>query len=128
MSIDYLSSNDNVGQGHLANGFNITCHAWRVRDFYPVYLSPTKAKAIQSRFRVPYMHGCPVPGDSVGQKLKHIFASNNQPDQPLIFISPSGSNDNPGSYDEEFGSGRRTSATSTDDDRRNDKGGQGRGK
>jgi hypothetical protein len=48
-------------------------------------------KLPQSCFRVPYMHGCPIPGESVGQKLKHIFASKNETKQ-LTLVSPSAFN------------------------------------
>jgi hypothetical protein len=77
----------------------------------------------KSRFHVPYMHGCPVPGDNVSQKLKHIFASKNQPGQPRSFASPGGFNADEGGSDGQR-SGRKTSATNTDGDDGNGKKGR----
>lgn len=84
--IDHLLSNDNVATGHLTDGFNITCAAWQVCSLHPVFLLSINFFS-QSHFRVPYMHGCPIPGDSVGQKLMHLFARKNDTKQSLSSIS-----------------------------------------
>ncbi|TFY79965.1 hypothetical protein EWM64_g4047 [Hericium alpestre] len=48
----YIDHDDKVEETHLSNAFDLTCRAWN------------------ARFNVPYMHcGCPLPGDTVGQKL-----------------------------------------------------------
>ncbi|EKM50657.1 uncharacterized protein PHACADRAFT_178388 [Phanerochaete carnosa HHB-10118-sp] len=48
----FVDHDDRVEENHLATSFDITCRAW------------------QQRFQVPYTHcGCPLPGDTLGQRL-----------------------------------------------------------
>ncbi|KAG1808580.1 uncharacterized protein BJ212DRAFT_1381845 [Suillus subaureus] len=54
----YVNHDDKVEEGQLATSFDITCRAWN------------------DRYRVPYMHcGCPLPGDTIGQKLRRLLSS-----------------------------------------------------
>lgn len=51
----FVDHDDKVEENFLAMSLDITCRAW------------------EQRFRVPYMHcGCPLPGDTVGQRLGHL--------------------------------------------------------
>ncbi|CAL1714287.1 unnamed protein product [Somion occarium] len=50
-----VDHDDKIEENYLANAFDITCRAW------------------QERFKIPYMHcGCPLPGDTIGQKLTRL--------------------------------------------------------
>ncbi|THH07932.1 hypothetical protein EW146_g9155, partial [Bondarzewia mesenterica] len=51
----YVDHDDKVEESHLSNAFDLTCRAWN------------------ARFNVPYMYcGCPLPGDTIGQKLTRL--------------------------------------------------------
>ncbi|KII94204.1 hypothetical protein PLICRDRAFT_419726 [Plicaturopsis crispa FD-325 SS-3] len=51
----YVDHDDKVEESHLATSFDLTCRAW------------------QTRFHVPYMYcGCPLPGETIGQKIKRM--------------------------------------------------------
>ncbi|KZT67388.1 hypothetical protein DAEQUDRAFT_713656 [Daedalea quercina L-15889] len=51
----YIDHDDKVEENHLANAFDITCKVW------------------QQRFKVPYSYcGCPLPGDTIGDKLQRL--------------------------------------------------------
>ncbi|KAI0049887.1 hypothetical protein FA95DRAFT_1488384 [Auriscalpium vulgare] len=61
----YVNHDDKVEETHLANAFDLTCRAWF------------------DRFKVHYMQcGCPLPGDTIGQKLSRI-ASRSYPQSAL---------------------------------------------
>ncbi|KII90656.1 hypothetical protein PLICRDRAFT_697162 [Plicaturopsis crispa FD-325 SS-3] len=48
-------SDDKVEENHLATAFDLTYRAWK------------------NRFHVPYMYcGCPLPGETIGQKIKRM--------------------------------------------------------
>ncbi|KAF9643717.1 hypothetical protein BDM02DRAFT_3191302 [Thelephora ganbajun] len=81
----FVNHDDKVEESHLSNAFDITCRAW------------------EQRFGIPYMHcGCPLPGDTVGQKLIRLShsvisrhkASTNPPDRDdcLLATHPSDHN------------------------------------
>ncbi|KAG2145431.1 uncharacterized protein EDB93DRAFT_504192 [Suillus bovinus] len=54
----YVDHDDKVEEGQLATSFDLTCRAWN------------------DRYHVPYMHcGCPLPGDTIGQKLRRLLSS-----------------------------------------------------
>lgn len=65
-----LRSDDRVEENHLATSFDVTCRAW------------------QQRFQVPYTYcGCPLPGDTLGQRLsrlKHRLSLSSSPPTELI--------------------------------------------
>ncbi|EIW76418.1 hypothetical protein CONPUDRAFT_111340, partial [Coniophora puteana RWD-64-598 SS2] len=51
----YVDHDDKVEENSLANSFDDTCRVW------------------QDKYHVPYMHcGCPLPGNTIGQKLKRL--------------------------------------------------------
>ncbi|GJE98082.1 hypothetical protein PsYK624_143040 [Phanerochaete sordida] len=51
----FVDHDDRVEENHLATSFDVTCRAW------------------QQRFQVPYTYcGCPLPGDTLGQKLTRL--------------------------------------------------------
>ncbi|KIK41875.1 hypothetical protein CY34DRAFT_84653 [Suillus luteus UH-Slu-Lm8-n1] len=53
----YVDHDDKVEEGQLATSFDLTCRAWN------------------DRYHVPYMHcGCPLPGDTIGQKLRRLLS------------------------------------------------------
>ncbi|KAH9832602.1 uncharacterized protein C8Q71DRAFT_860985 [Rhodofomes roseus] len=58
----YIDYDDKVEENRIANAFDITCQAW------------------QQHFKVPYTHcGCPLPGDTIGDRLQCLtrkFMSN----------------------------------------------------
>ncbi|EIN11322.1 hypothetical protein PUNSTDRAFT_50377 [Punctularia strigosozonata HHB-11173 SS5] len=70
----HIDHDDKVEENRLANSFDLTCRAWK------------------SRFGIPYMHcGCPVPGDTIGQKMsrltKHVLSGSStevHSDSPLV--------------------------------------------
>ncbi|KZP11436.1 hypothetical protein FIBSPDRAFT_800291 [Athelia psychrophila] len=69
----YVDHDDKVEEEHLSTSFDLTCRAW------------------QSRFHVAYMHcGCPLPGDTLGQKLAAKLKRHSQ-QQPAFLCPP----DNP---------------------------------
>ncbi|KAH9832601.1 uncharacterized protein C8Q71DRAFT_777258 [Rhodofomes roseus] len=60
----YIDHDDKVEENRLANAFDITCRVW------------------QQRFGVPYSYcGCPLPGDSIGDKLQRLLRIA-KPDKP----------------------------------------------
>ncbi|KAG7447815.1 uncharacterized protein BT62DRAFT_823263, partial [Guyanagaster necrorhizus] len=51
----FVDHDDKVAENRLANAFDITCRAWK------------------DRFRIAYTYcGCPLPGDTIGQKLSRL--------------------------------------------------------
>ncbi|KAG2370303.1 hypothetical protein BDR07DRAFT_1265614 [Suillus spraguei] len=65
----YVNHDDKVEEGQLATSFDLTCRAWN------------------DRYRVPYMHcGCPLPGDTIGQKLRRLLSS--RPTDNVLLLPP----------------------------------------
>ncbi|KAG2070670.1 hypothetical protein BDR04DRAFT_591757 [Suillus decipiens] len=63
----YVNHDDKVEEGQLATSFDLTCRAWN------------------DRYRVPYMHcGCPLPGDTIGQKLRRFLSSRSTNNELLL--------------------------------------------
>ena len=92
-----MHSNDKVEENFLASSFDITCRTWRVRPSLPPplpYLLPTEEITPQDRFGVPYSYcGCPLPGDSIGDKLQrltHKLFSSSSKEQPQSSLKPPG--------------------------------------
>ena len=90
-------SDDKVEENRLANAFDLTCKAWQVRRVSPIHrLSTdpviTNQSTLQQRFKVPYTYcGCPLPGDSLGDKLSRLtrkFISSHA--SPQSALSPPG--------------------------------------
>ncbi|TFK33265.1 hypothetical protein BDQ12DRAFT_738868 [Crucibulum laeve] len=53
----FIDHDDKVGGIRLSSAFDMTCRAWK------------------SRFNLQYTHcGCPIPGDTIGQKLRRLMA------------------------------------------------------
>lgn len=51
----FIDHDDRVEENHLATSFDVTCRAW------------------QQRYNVPYSYcGCPLPGDTLGQRLSRL--------------------------------------------------------
>ncbi|KAI0339604.1 hypothetical protein BDW22DRAFT_1335746 [Trametopsis cervina] len=51
----YIDHDDKVEESRLATSFDVTCRAW------------------EKRYQLPYTYcGCPLPGDTVGQKLSRL--------------------------------------------------------
>ncbi|OBZ73587.1 hypothetical protein A0H81_06345 [Grifola frondosa] len=63
---------DKIEENHLATSFDLTCRAW------------------ERRFSVPYMHcGCPLPGDTIGQRLNRLSQKVlSRPSQPGALQPP----------------------------------------
>ncbi|KDQ53342.1 hypothetical protein JAAARDRAFT_161844 [Jaapia argillacea MUCL 33604] len=54
----YVDHDDKVEENRLAMAFDLTCRAWK------------------NRYEVPYTHcGCPLPGDTIGQRLARLRTS-----------------------------------------------------
>ncbi|KAH9930329.1 uncharacterized protein B0H18DRAFT_1117014 [Fomitopsis serialis] len=65
----YIDHDDKVEENHLANAFDVTCRVW------------------QQRFGVPYTYcGCPLPGDSIGDKLQRLLRRRSE--QPSDLCPP----------------------------------------
>jgi hypothetical protein len=75
-----LPSDDKVEGLRLSSAFDITCRAWK------------------ERFKVQYTHcGCPIPGDSIGERLSKLIKLYSPPphlpfDRPLSAAHPSDHN------------------------------------
>ncbi|KAH8103957.1 hypothetical protein BXZ70DRAFT_888620 [Cristinia sonorae] len=66
----FIDHDDKVEENFLSNSFDLTCRAW------------------QERFGIPYMHcGCPLPGDTVGQRLSRLTSRFKSPQPPPAFPS-----------------------------------------
>ncbi|KAG5637807.1 hypothetical protein H0H81_003139 [Sphagnurus paluster] len=65
----YVDHNDKVEEEKLASSFDITCRAWK------------------DRFQIPYTHcGCPLPGQTIGQRLSRLVKNHNL--KPSYLIPP----------------------------------------
>ncbi|KAI0050300.1 hypothetical protein FA95DRAFT_1603654 [Auriscalpium vulgare] len=67
----YVNHDDKVEETHLANAFDLTCRAWF------------------DRFKVQYMQcGCPLPGDTIGQKLSRLVSHAGSRYYPQAALAP----------------------------------------
>ncbi|KAJ7778735.1 hypothetical protein DFH07DRAFT_730681 [Mycena maculata] len=65
----FIDHDDKVEEGRLASSFDITCREWK------------------KRYGVPYAHcGCPLPGDTIGQKLSRLVGNSNT--NPSYLVPP----------------------------------------
>ncbi|KAF8076954.1 hypothetical protein FPV67DRAFT_440215 [Lyophyllum atratum] len=65
----YIDHDDKVEEQTLASAFDITCRAWK------------------DRFDLPYTHcGCPLPGQTIGQRLSRLVVSYTQ--KPSYLVPP----------------------------------------
>ncbi|RDB14774.1 hypothetical protein Hypma_016304 [Hypsizygus marmoreus] len=63
----YIDHDDKIDEDTLSSAFDLTCRAWK------------------NRFDVQYTHcGCPLPGDTIGQKLSRLISSYNLKSSYLI--------------------------------------------
>ncbi|KAJ7598800.1 hypothetical protein C8J56DRAFT_1092684 [Mycena floridula] len=61
----FLDHDDKVEESKLSTSFDLTCRAW------------------QQRYNIRYTHcGCPVPGDTIGQKLSRILSRSGKTEPP----------------------------------------------
>lgn len=61
-SLESFPSDDKVEESRLASSFDLTCRAWK------------------DRFGVEYTHcGCPLPGDTIGQRLSRLVGNGKNP-------------------------------------------------
>ncbi|KAG5642977.1 hypothetical protein DXG03_001825 [Asterophora parasitica] len=71
----FIDHDDKVEEDALATAFDITCRAWK------------------DRFNIPYTHcGCPLPGQTVGQRLSRLVANYKKSD-PSYLVPPAGRED-----------------------------------
>jgi len=86
-------SDDKVEEAQLATAFDLTCRAWQVcRLVLPI--SPSPDSLPQSHFNVPYMHcGCPLPGQTIGQKLAKLVSQHLAPRTPPSSLAPPANKD-----------------------------------
>ncbi|KAK0236838.1 hypothetical protein EDD85DRAFT_1007048 [Armillaria nabsnona] len=67
----FADHDDKVAENKLSNAFDITCRAW------------------QDRFGIPYTHcGCPLPGDTIGQRLNRLVSIHKQSGPPSHLVPP----------------------------------------
>ncbi|KAK0439253.1 uncharacterized protein EV420DRAFT_1279692 [Desarmillaria tabescens] len=67
----FVDHDDKVAENRLSRAFDITCRAW------------------QDRFGIPYTHcGCPLPGDTIGQKISRLVSIHKQSGTPSHLVPP----------------------------------------
>ncbi|KAJ6565016.1 hypothetical protein DFH09DRAFT_919796 [Mycena vulgaris] len=67
----FIDHDDKVAESQLASSFDITCRAWK------------------ERYGVQYMHcGCPLPGDTIGQKLSRLIGAHATQNKTPYLVSP----------------------------------------
>ncbi|KAK0207148.1 hypothetical protein DFS33DRAFT_1423132 [Desarmillaria ectypa] len=67
----FADHDDKVAENRLSRAFDITCRAW------------------QDRFGIPYTHcGCPLPGDTIGQKISRLVTIHKQSRMPSHLVPP----------------------------------------
>ncbi|KAG7447867.1 uncharacterized protein BT62DRAFT_870840, partial [Guyanagaster necrorhizus] len=67
----FVDHDDKVDENRLANAFDMTCRAWK------------------DRFRIAYTHcGCPLPGDTIGQKISRLVTIYKQSVAPSYLDPP----------------------------------------
>ncbi|KDR74375.1 hypothetical protein GALMADRAFT_280353 [Galerina marginata CBS 339.88] len=67
----FIDHDDKVEGLRLSGAFDITCRAWK------------------ERFHVQYTHcGCPIPGDTIGQRLSRIVGVYSSPSAPPSHLMP----------------------------------------
>ncbi|KAH9049000.1 hypothetical protein EDB84DRAFT_1410083 [Lactarius hengduanensis] len=67
----YVDHDDRVEQFHLSDAFDATCRAW------------------EKRYGIPYTQcGCPLPGNTIGQKLARLVPLSGSKHYPLARLAP----------------------------------------
>ncbi|KAI9447796.1 hypothetical protein H4582DRAFT_2068384 [Lactarius indigo] len=67
----YVDHDDKVEQFHLSDAFDATCRAWEMR------------------YGIPYTQcGCPLPGNTIGQKLARLVPLSGSKHYPLARLAP----------------------------------------
>ncbi|KAH9998391.1 hypothetical protein BJV77DRAFT_750719 [Russula vinacea] len=67
----YIDHDDKVEQFHLSDAFDATCRAW------------------EKRYGVPYTQcGCPLPGNTIGQRLARLVSHAGSKHYPLSRLAP----------------------------------------
>ncbi|KAK0447603.1 hypothetical protein EV421DRAFT_1900975 [Armillaria borealis] len=67
----FIDHGDKIAENRLSRAFDITCRAW------------------QDRFGIPYTHcGCPLPGNTIGQKLSRLISIHKQSVPPSHLVPP----------------------------------------
>ncbi|KAH9002363.1 hypothetical protein EDB86DRAFT_2827331 [Lactarius hatsudake] len=67
----YVDHDDKVEQFHLSDAFDATCRAW------------------EKRYGIPYTQcGCPLPGNTIGQKLARLVPLSGSKHYPLARLAP----------------------------------------
>ncbi|SJL02687.1 uncharacterized protein ARMOST_06021 [Armillaria ostoyae] len=67
----FADHDDKVAENRLSRAFDITCRAW------------------QDRFGIPYTHcGCPLPGNTIGQRLSKLVSIHKQSGSPSHLVPP----------------------------------------
>ncbi|KAF8886972.1 hypothetical protein BD779DRAFT_1673001 [Infundibulicybe gibba] len=68
----FIDHDDKVEAGQLSSAFDITCRAWKASQ-YQLLLTHYLTLSTQNKFNVEYTHcGCPLPGQTIGQKLSRL--------------------------------------------------------
>ncbi|KAI0051192.1 hypothetical protein FA95DRAFT_1628258 [Auriscalpium vulgare] len=67
----YVNHDDKVEEMYLSNAFDLTCRAWL------------------DRFKTQYMQcGCPLPGDTIGQRLSRLISHTNSRHRRSALVPP----------------------------------------
>ncbi|KIJ93443.1 hypothetical protein K443DRAFT_135047 [Laccaria amethystina LaAM-08-1] len=67
----FIDHDDKIENLQLAAAFDITCNAWK------------------ERFNVKYTYcGCPLPGDTIGQRLSRLICLTHPPEPPSQLVPP----------------------------------------
>ena len=87
-----LYSDDKIENVQLAAAFDITCNAWKVTGHLislATLLQVNYYALLQERFNVKYTYcGCPLPGDTIGQRLSRLISLSHTPQPPSQLVPP----------------------------------------
>ena len=85
-----LYSDDKVENVQLAAAFDITCNAWKVTSHLMSVVTLLNYYALlEERFNVKYTYcGCPLPGDTIGERLSRYISFTHTPQPPSQLIPP----------------------------------------
>jgi hypothetical protein len=68
------SSDDQVGESFLSDGFELTCRAWEVRKPFLQTVCVLLTELLKSRFGTPYAHcGCALPVSTIIEEAVQFF-------------------------------------------------------
>jgi hypothetical protein len=85
-----LYSDDKIENLQLAAAFDITCNAWKVTGhLMSVDALLNYYALLQECFNVKYTYcGCPLPGDTIGQRLSRLISLTHPPEPPSQLVPP----------------------------------------